>query len=111
MTNVMNLPRRYRGLTRFEIAKKSDRCVTWLKVNGFEVLAVESSRIIIKPSPLCDLLEGVVDGFVRTRKGEQRFKMVSRWDCTVVWDVTLPKAENAVVSGIKRLWRRIGGAV
>lgn len=110
MNATMEFPRRYHGATRFEIASQADRCVTWLQVNGFEVLRIEASRITIKPSPLCDKLEGVVDGFECIKKRTRRYKMVSRFDCAVVWEVPAPKADSAVVSVIKRLWRRIGGA-
>lgn len=110
MSAALNMPRRIQGEQRFQIASKADRCANWLKVNGFEVLSVEASRITIKASPLCDKLEGVVEGFARNRKGEQRYKMASRHDCAVVWNVTPPKPDSAVVSLFKRLVSRIGGA-
>lgn len=110
MNTVRNMPLRIQGAERFQIASQADRCVNWLKVNGFEVLSVEPSRITIKASSLCDKLEGVVEGFARNRKGEQRYKMVSRLGCAVVWNVTPPKPDNAVVSLFKQMVRRIGGA-
>lgn len=110
MSTALNMHRRIQGEQRFQIASRADRCVNWLKANGFEVLRVEASRITIKASPLCDKLEGAVEGFTRNRKGEQRYKMVSRLDCAVVWNVTPPKHGNTVVSLFKRLVGRIGGA-
>jgi hypothetical protein len=110
MSAVMELPVRYRGVLRFDIASRADRCVNWLKVNGFEVLSVESGpRITIKRSPLCDKLEGVVEGYSRTLFGETRYQMVNRWDCAVVWHLPSSRPDNAVVSLWKSFMRMIGG--
>lgn len=96
---------------RFLIAEQAYQCVTWLKIQGFEVLCVERGpRITIRNSPLCDQLEGVVEGFSRTLKGEQRFRYVTRFDCTVVWDVTPAPQLPPFMSQIKRVLHRIGGA-
>lgn len=109
MSAAMQLPRRYHGNTRFEIASQADRCVTWLKVNGFEVQSVEASRITIKPSPLCDTLDGVVEGYECVKKRTRRYRMVTRFEIAVVWDVTPAKADSAVVSLLKRLMRWMKG--
>lgn len=103
---IEQLPRRHTGHTRFEIAAQAARCANWLKVSGFEVLRIEASRITIRRSPLCDKLEGVVDGFECIKKRTRRYKMVTRFDCAVVWEVPNPSEEKSVV---KRLLRWIGG--
>ncbi len=108
----MDMPSRHQGSDRFHIAKQAGHCVTWLKINGFEVLSVQAGpRITIKPSPLCDQLEGVVESYSRTRKGEQRFKMVMRWDCCVCWDVTPSKRIHPVVSLYNRFLLKLRGAL
>jgi len=107
---IETAPRRHTGHTRFEIAAQAARCANWLKVSGFEVLRIEASRITIRSSPLCDKLEGVVDGFECVKKRTRRYKMVTRFDCAVVWEVPTPKADGVVVSVIKRLWHWAGGA-
>lgn len=80
------LPRRVCTGLRFLIAEQADECVTWLKVNGFEVLSVEAGpRIIVRPSPLCDAFEGAVEAYSRGIYGVQRYKMVVRFKCAVCW--------------------------
>jgi hypothetical protein len=112
MSTAMDIPRRIQGAPRFEIAAQVSRCVTWLKVNGFDVLSVQPGpRITIKPSALCDKLEGVVESYSRTRKGEQRFKMVMRWECCVCWDVTPSKSIHPVVSLYNRFMLKVKGMV
>lgn len=96
---------------RFLIAEQAYQCVAWLKVQGFEVLCIERGpRITIRNSPLCDQLEGVVDGYSRSAGGEQRYRMVTRFDCTVMWAAAPAPVAHPVVSMIKRVLQRIGGA-
>lgn len=110
MSGAIELPRRYHGNARFEIARQADRCIDWLAINGFEVQSVEASRITIKPSPLCDLLEGVVEGYECVKKRTRRYRMVIRFDCTVVWELPQEKQHNAAVTLWKCLWQRLGEA-
>lgn len=75
-------------MQRFEIASQADRCVAWLRASGLTVLSIGAGPCItIRPSPLCDKFEGVVEGYYRTAKGETRYRMVSRFDCAVRWAV------------------------
>jgi hypothetical protein len=75
---------------RFEIAEQANRCVKWLTIQGFDVLRVYkglgSPLITIRPSPLCDKLEGAVAVYERNLKGAQRYKKVLRLDCEVRWE-------------------------
>ncbi len=75
---------------RRKIALQASKCVTWLRVNGFEILVVLGGsfqpRIVIKPSSLCNMLDGVVQAYERTRHGERRYSYVSRFDCMVEWE-------------------------
>lgn len=65
------------------------RCVQWLKVQGFDVLAVQQGprvpRVHIKPGPLCDKLEGAIAHYERSAAGERRYKVVVRLGCEVRW--------------------------
>ncbi len=72
------------------IAEQVDICTKWCKVQGLEVLRVEKSlrtppRIYIKPSTLCDRLEGAVACYERGPHGERRYKMAIRFGCEVRW--------------------------
>lgn len=89
---------------RFRVAHQADQCVNWLKVQGFEVLRVGSGPCItIRNSPLCDKLEGVVEGYSRTGKGENRYRMVSRFDCAVRWVVAETTPKKRPVPILQRL--------
>jgi hypothetical protein len=73
---------------RRRIAAQADDCVKWLRAQGFFVLSVwDGPRVIIRNSPLCDQLEGAVEGYSRGKAGEQRYKTVIRFDCEVRWKV------------------------
>lgn len=65
------------------------RCVNWLDVQGFEVVQVSDGastpHIYIKPSPLCDMLDGTVHMYERGPHGERRYKMAIRFGCEVRW--------------------------
>lgn len=73
----------------------AERCVTWLKVQGFEVLRVESGRrtprITIRTSPLCEQLEGAVRMYERTKDGARRYWFAIRLDCEVRWTEACPE--------------------
>lgn len=77
--------------TRRQIAEQARRCVEWLKISGFDVLVVLGGsfqpRVVIKPSQLCSMLDGVVNAYERTPRGERRYSYVSRFDCMVEWEV------------------------
>src|SRR5665647_3375892 len=61
---IMNLSQHYHQHDRFEVAASADYCVRWLKSQGFEVLAVsDGPRILVRSGPLCDRLEGAVQGY------------------------------------------------
>lgn len=77
---------------RRQIAHQAHQCAKWLRISGFEVMAVvgglRQPRIFIKPDPkLCDMLEGVVDAFERTPRHECRFRYVVRFGCMVQWEI------------------------
>lgn len=76
---------------RRRIAEQARRCVEWCRVQGFEILAVLGGsfqpRIVVKPSALCTMPDGVVQGYERTPRGERRYNFVSRFDCVVEWEV------------------------
>jgi len=66
--------------------RQASFCVDWLEAQGFVVLNVERGpRITVCYSPLCDRLEGAVQGYSSGIKGCQRYKMVWRFDCQVRW--------------------------
>lgn len=75
---------------RFEVAEQANRCVKWLKIQGFEVLRVQKGQrvplITIRTCPLCDQLEGAIAVYERSLKGAQRYKKVMRLDCEVRWE-------------------------
>lgn len=75
---------------RRQIAAKAYQCARWLRANGFEVLAVmgglRQPRVVIKPSPLCDRLDGVVAAYERGPYGERRYRYAVRFDCMVEWE-------------------------
>lgn len=75
---------------RFEIAEQANHCVKWLKVQGFVVPHVQQGRcsplIIIRPSPLCEQIEGAIGVYERSLHGEQRYKVAMRLGCEVRWD-------------------------
>jgi hypothetical protein len=103
MNAVVEIPRRHQGAQRFQIASQADRCVAWLRAQGFDVLAIQAGpRITIRYSDLCEQLEGVVEGYQRTPKGETRYKMASRFDCAVVWIVSEVRAKRPALSLFKR---------
>lgn len=66
------------------------RCIEWLRVSGYEVLAVQQGprhpRVHIKPDPLCAALEGAIAHYERGAAGERRYKSVMRFNCEVRWD-------------------------
>lgn len=74
---------------RVTVAKATDSCVRWLKVQGFEVLYMQKGlrlpRVIIRPSPLCDSLDGAVHRYERGMYGERRYWFAIRFDCEVRW--------------------------
>lgn len=65
------------------------RCVAWLKVSGYEVLAVQQGprqpRVHIRPEPLCGALDGAIAHYERGAAGERRYKSVMRFGCEVRW--------------------------
>lgn len=84
----MNLSQHHQQHDRFEVAAQADYCVRWLKSQGFDVLAVsDGPRILVRSGPLCDRLEGAVQGYSRGPKGVERYKAVIRHDCEVRWAV------------------------
>lgn len=91
-----------RAAARLAIAEQANLCAKWLKAQGLEVLRVEKGprtppRIIIRTSPLCDLIEGAVACYSRalnhshTVQAEQRYKTAMRFGCEVRWAV--PESE------------------
>lgn len=74
---------------RRRIAQQVHQCSQWLRVSGYEILRVEGGfcqpRIVIKPSPLCDQLDGAVNAYERTLHGERRYRYAVRFDCMVEW--------------------------
>lgn len=83
---IEQTPKTVSSAWRFLIAEQADQCVGWLRANGFDVLTIEAGpRITVRTSPLCDQLEGAVCGFSRGLHGEQRYKMVTRFECEVRW--------------------------
>lgn len=75
---------------RSELAHKAHQCARWLRINGFEVIAVlggvRQPRIQVGTSPLCDLLDGAADAYERTLRGERRYRYAVRFDCMVEWE-------------------------
>jgi hypothetical protein len=75
---------------RRQIAQQAHQCARWLRVNGFEVMAVlgglRQPRVVIKSSPLCNTLDGVVQAYERTSKGERRYRYAVRFDCMIEWE-------------------------
>ncbi len=75
---------------RRQIAEKAYQCARWLRINGFEVLAVlggvRQPRVVIRPSTLCYQLEGAVDAFERSPRGERRYRYAVRFDCMIEWE-------------------------
>lgn len=76
---------------RLAIAEQANRCIKWLRIQGFEVRHVmkghQGPLIIIETNPLCEKLEGAVDAYERGPKGEYRYRMVMRLNCEVRWAV------------------------
>lgn len=78
---------------RRTLAEQAHGCVQWLKVQGFDVVRVEQGavgpRIIIRNSPLCKLLEGVIPAYSRLDANEQhreeRYSFAYRFNCEVRW--------------------------
>lgn len=74
---------------RRRIAQQVHQCSQWLRVQGYEILRVEGGfcqpRIVIKPSPLCDQLDGAADAFERTRHGACHYRYAVRFGCMVTW--------------------------
>jgi hypothetical protein len=87
---IVEIPTRLRGESWLDIARKADQCAKWLKVNGFVVLCIEREHdmphITVRYSPLCEELEGAVDGYSRIGKGSRYYRSVIRFDCEVRWD-------------------------
>lgn len=76
---------------RREVAEMANRCIKWLRIQGFEVRHVQKGNngnplIIINPSPLCDKLEGAVAIYEHSLNYERRYKTVNRLDCEVRWE-------------------------
>lgn len=79
-----------------QIAHAADRCVKWLRAQGFEVLAVQAAhlyrnpRITVRACPLCERLEGAVHRYDRTThngaKIERRYWVAIRFGCEVRWE-------------------------
>lgn len=101
--------------------ENTNRCVLWLKANKFEVLHIPQGgcaqpRIIIKPSPLCDMLEGVASAYERNANGARHYKFALRHGCKIEWDVEIERArwntqiERACRTFAKGLRRVMGGA-
>jgi hypothetical protein len=85
-------PRRiHNAELRRELASKAHQCAKWLRISGYKVIAVSGGlrqpRIVIEAEPLCDRLEGAVDGYERTAHGERRYRYVLRFDVMVEWEV------------------------
>lgn len=82
--------RRHNKEMRRHLADQVQRCIAWLKVNGYEVRTVLGGtflpRIVISRSHLCAMLEGVVDAWERTPTGERRYNFVIRFDCMIEWE-------------------------
>lgn len=74
---------------RRALARKAHQCACWCKASGFEVLAVmgglRQPRVVIKPSPLCDELEGAVAAYERGVCGARRYRYAVRFGCMVEW--------------------------
>lgn len=108
----MNLTQHFRQNDRFQVAEQADYCVRWLKSQGLEVLAVTAlttftpslkprrdaegavtvcPRILVRYSPLCDKLEGAVQGYSRGPRGIEHYKTVVRFDCEVRWKIEVPE--------------------
>lgn len=77
---------------RAKLFGRIHRCIEWLAVQKYEVLTVQQGpripRVYIKPSPLCDELEGAVEHYERSAAGERRYKTALRFGCEVRWAVT-----------------------
>lgn len=75
---------------RRAIARQAHQCARWLRVNGFEIIIIMGGthlpRILVKPQPLCHTLDGVVQAFERTQKGERHYQFVTRFGCMVAWE-------------------------
>lgn len=75
---------------RVEVAKATEPCVRWLKVQGLDVLYVQKGldkpRVFIRNSPLCDKLDGAVHRFERSGGVEKRYWFAIRFGCEVRWN-------------------------
>ncbi len=82
---------------RRELAHKAHQCARWLRINGFEVIAIAGGvrmpRVIIQQHPLCNTLDGVAQAYERTRMGEARYHFVLRFDCMVQWPAVAESLE------------------
>lgn len=77
---------------RREIASRVYQCSKWLRIQGFNVVAavggVHQAHIFIEHDELlCSQLDGVTEGYERTRLGEFRFRFVVRFGVVVKWVV------------------------
>lgn len=73
---------------RRNLASQADYCVKWLQENGLEVIAIsDGPRITVRNSPLCNKLEGAVQGYSRGPKGVEHYKTVIRFDCEIRWKI------------------------
>lgn len=89
---------------RFKIASQADRCVSWLRAQGFTVLSIGAGPCItVRLSPLCNQLEGAAEGYSRTGSGETRYQTVNRFDCEVCWVLSETPAKRPAVS----LWQAV----
>lgn len=76
---------------RFLNDGQADECVKWLKRQGFSVLSIQKghvcARINIRPSPLCEKLEGVVSAFEHPiNEAPKRYSYVYRFGFEVRWE-------------------------
>jgi hypothetical protein len=77
---------------RREIASRVHQCSKWLRVQGFNVVAavggMHQAYVFIEYDELlCGKLEGVAEGFERTRMlGESRYHFVVRFGVVVRWE-------------------------
>ncbi len=100
---------------RREIAERVRICARWLRVNGFEIIAITGGliqpRIIIKhSSKLCSTLEGVVQAFERTAGNSGRwYSYAVRFNCMIEWDEPMFFSREQIFNAKWKEWKE--GAV
>lgn len=89
VNKLVTFPPYFKEADRSEAAEQVEKCVKWLHLQGFEVLAVlvgtRNPRISVRTSPLCAQLDGAVRRFERAAQGERRYWVALRFDCEVRW--------------------------